>query len=215
MAHNLPKIISTADLTASEARWIALKKAKYLDQDGIERSWEYAERKTRAKTTGVDAVAVFAVIRSKTNAFPTSTIVIEQYRPPIGKFIIGEFFAYLQLIGLVDEGETIETTAIRELHEETGFRADKVLQISPVIVSDPGMSNANMQLAVLSVTLEDKMETPKPQLEAGEHIVTRVVELSKLQEALDGKLYYDREGFVVDARLSHFVSGYTLAHQLK
>lgn len=35
------------------------------------------------------AVAVLAVIRSKTNSFPASTIVIEQYRPPIGKFIIG------------------------------------------------------------------------------------------------------------------------------
>jgi hypothetical protein len=36
------------------------------------------------------AVAVLAMIRSKTNAFPLSTVVIEQYRPPIDKFIIGE-----------------------------------------------------------------------------------------------------------------------------
>lgn len=35
------------------------------------------------------AVAVLAIIRSKTNAFPLSTIIIEQYRPPIDKFIIG------------------------------------------------------------------------------------------------------------------------------
>jgi ADP-ribose pyrophosphatase len=36
------------------------------------------------------AVAVLAMVRSKTNAFPLSTVVIEQYRPPIDKFIIGE-----------------------------------------------------------------------------------------------------------------------------
>jgi hypothetical protein len=35
------------------------------------------------------AVAVLAILRSKTKAFPLSTVVIEQYRPPIDKFIIG------------------------------------------------------------------------------------------------------------------------------
>ena len=35
------------------------------------------------------AVAILAILRSKTNAFPVSTVVIEQYRPPTGNFIIG------------------------------------------------------------------------------------------------------------------------------
>jgi hypothetical protein len=39
------------------------------------------------------AVAVLAMINSKTNAFPLSTVIIEQYRPPIDKFIIGELRA--------------------------------------------------------------------------------------------------------------------------
>jgi ADP-ribose pyrophosphatase len=51
-----------------------------------------------------------------------------------------------------------------------------------------GMTNANMQLAVLNVDLEDKMETPTPKLEVGEHIVTRVVELSRLKDELEGTL---------------------------
>ena len=41
------------------------------------------------------AVAVLAMIRSKTNAFPLSTVVIEQYRPPIDKYIIGELHTEL------------------------------------------------------------------------------------------------------------------------
>ena len=41
--------------------------------------------------------------------------------------------------GLIDEGETAEQAAFRELEEETGFKANSVLQISPVIVSDPGL----------------------------------------------------------------------------
>jgi len=43
------------------------------------------------------------------------------------------------LVGLIDEGETAEEAAIRELREETGFEANRTpLQVSPIIVSDPG-----------------------------------------------------------------------------
>lgn len=38
----------------------------------------------------------------------------------------------------MDEGESAEEAAIRELEEETGFKADKVLETTPLLVSDPG-----------------------------------------------------------------------------
>ena len=42
--------------------------------------------------------------------------------------------------GVIDEGETPEQTAIRELEEETGFKADSVIESSPVVVNDPGIA---------------------------------------------------------------------------
>ena len=42
------------------------------------------------------------------------------------------------MAGLIDNGETPEQAAMRELEEETGYKADGVIESSPVVVSDPG-----------------------------------------------------------------------------
>ncbi|KAI5121949.1 hypothetical protein M0805_002020 [Coniferiporia weirii] len=199
-----PQIVSSRELPASEARWITLKELNWQDQEGKQRKWECAERKTRG-SSGIDAVAILAIIRSAKDAFPPSTVIIEQYRPPVGKFVI-ELPA-----GLIDENETPEQSAIRELEEETGFKADEVIESSPVVVNDPGMTTANMKLIVLGVTFPDQLELSEAKLEDGEHIVKRVVDLTKLYDELQE---YDKKGFAVDARLSHFASGLNLAKQL-
>jgi len=109
---------------------------------------------------------------------------------------------------LIDAEETAEQAAIRELEEETGYKAEKVAESSPVTVSDPGrsrlstveqatvcaashtgcvgMTNANMKLVVLSVPMDDKLETPASRPDEGEHIEKRVISLDKLNAALKG-----------------------------
>lgn len=49
------------------------------------------------------------------------------------------------------------------------------------------MTNANMQLVVLNVLMEDQLTKPEPKLDPGEFIVTKVVEVSKLTAELEGK----------------------------
>ncbi|KAH8104258.1 NUDIX hydrolase domain-like protein [Phellopilus nigrolimitatus] len=198
------KIISSRELPASEARWVTLKELEWQDQEGKQRRWECAERKTRG-SSGIDAVAILAVIQSAKNAFAPSTVIIEQYRPPMDKYII-ELPA-----GLIDGKETAEQAAIRELEEETGFKADRVIEISPITATDPGMTTANMKLAILGVTFPDALELSDAKLDEGEHIVKRVVELHNLYDELQE---YDKKGFVVDARLSHFASGLNFAKRL-
>jgi len=71
--------------------------------DGKTRVWESVER-----VGGRGAAAMLAILR------PSNRIVlVRQFRPPAGRFVI-EIPA-----GLVDEGESVEETAMRELREET------------------------------------------------------------------------------------------------
>jgi len=77
------------------------------------------------------AVAILAILTSPN--MPVSTIIIEQFRPPVDSYVI-ELPA-----GLIDPKETVESTAFRELEEETGYKAESVIDISPLMVCDPGM----------------------------------------------------------------------------
>ncbi|EDR11028.1 uncharacterized protein LACBIDRAFT_316136 [Laccaria bicolor S238N-H82] len=203
MALSIPRVTSTVEMSPAEARRTGGHFETVLNVHLLiyfeKRLWECAERKTR-RSTGIDAVAILALLRSKANAFPLSIVIIEQYRPPIDKFIIElpagrprssslSIHHAHKLQGLIDEGETPEEAAFRELEEETGYKAHKVLEVSPVIVSDPGMTNANMKLVTLEVLLENSLELPEQKLEKGEFIINRVVELARLSEELKGNAF--------------------------
>lgn len=200
-----PKIIGSEDLSPKDAKWVTLKKIHWADPTGKERVWESAERTTRG-SSGIDAVAVLAILRSETNKFPTSTVIIEQYRPPVAKYVV-ELPA-----GLIDDGETPEDAAIRELEEETGFKARDVLESSPMLVADPGMTNANMKLVMVDVPFKGDLEISEQKLDSGEFITRRIVELSKLSEEF---AKYEQKGYVVDAKLAHFAHGYDVARKLQ
>ncbi|KAF1996202.1 hypothetical protein P154DRAFT_443913 [Amniculicola lignicola CBS 123094] len=198
----VPKVTSITALPASEARWIEFHKIAWTDQTGTSRIWEAASRKTRG-SSGVDAVAIQTIIRHPSK--PPSTIIILQYRPPADAICV-EFPA-----GLVDQKETPSDASVRELHEETGYQG-KLLYISPTIVSDPGMSSANMQLATIEVELKEGDKEPEQVLDEGEFIERVVVPLEELFPRLEE---YNAKGMKVDARLWHWAAGLHFATTMR
>ncbi|OIW27121.1 hypothetical protein CONLIGDRAFT_717263 [Coniochaeta ligniaria NRRL 30616] len=198
-----PIITNISDLTPEEAKWITLKKIEYTDQVGKARTWETAARKTRGKA-GVDAVAMGNVLLHPSR--PASTMVVIQYRPPLDSYTV-EWPA-----GLIDAEETAEEAAVREFKEETGYDC-RVLSVSPPQAADPGLSSANMQLAMVEVNLSEGDEEPEQRLEDGEHIQRIVVPLTELYDRLVD--YSKQERMIVAAKLFHFAAGMHFAQTQK
>jgi len=190
-----PKINKISTLSSSEAKWIEFQKVEWTDQEGKPRVWEAAARKTRG-SGGIDAVAIAPILLHPSK--PPSTLIILQYRPPVQAICV-EFPA-----GLIDGDETPETAALRELKEETGYEG-RIVDITPTIVSDPGLTTANMQFAIVEVQLKEGDAEPTQHLENGEHIERLIVPLDQLYEKLMD--LSKEEGKIVDARLFHWAAG--------
>jgi ADP-ribose pyrophosphatase len=92
--------------------------------------WEYASR-----ANDIGAVVVLAEYDGK-------TILVEQLRVPLGRRCI-ELPA--GLVGDQDANATPESTAIKELEEETGFTADRVERLGDFYAS-PGMLSEGFTL---------------------------------------------------------------------
>lgn len=192
--------VTSVEKTTEGGNWIQTRKINYLDPQGKDRVWEMAVRTTRSDTTGIDAVSIVSILK-KPNQLD-HIVLIKQFRPPTAKVVI-ELPA-----GLIDPNETIESTAVRELVEETGYHGTYVKQ-SPPVFSDPGLTNANMVLVWLDVDLtNEKNKLPKPELEDGEFIETFTLPVKGLLESLHQLM--EQEGCTVDARLYHLAVGMSL-----
>lgn len=179
------KAFNKERIIISEGKWLKLEKLVYSDQDRIERNWETA---TRLRTYG--AVAIIAILKPS-----NKIILIRQYRPPAEGYVI-EFPA-----GLIDEGETPECTAVRELREETGYKGTLDTMLPPSF-SSPGLSGEQVYLAFMSIDEKDEANiNPLPELDEGEHVETLIVGLPGLAAFLD-KQY--KNGDLMDTKVLSF-----------
>lgn len=114
-----------------DAKWATLVSITFRDPEGKERLWESAERLTRPKGCDLDAIGVAAILDYPNEPDNTPHIVLQkQWRAPADAVVI-EIPA-----GLMDEGESAEECALRELKEETGY-VGKVIKgsfgVSPIM----------------------------------------------------------------------------------
>ena len=113
--------MSDAEETVWEGKFLAAKRRG---------KWEYVSR-----TRNISAAVILAVDEG-------DVILVEQFRVPLGRLCL-ELPA--GLIGDETEGEAVESAAIRELEEETGYRAARMKDLG-YYHSSPGMVSEGFTL---------------------------------------------------------------------
>jgi len=109
-------------------------------------------------------------------------LMVKQYRPALKQKII-EIPA-----GLVDPNEDIEKAAIRELEEETGYKAKKMTKVCEYFRS-PGISSSKMYIYHAENLIKTKQNLDEDEfLEVLEIDVKDIDEI--LKTPLDGKTIY-------------------------
>ena len=136
------------------SQWMDAVKISYQDEKGEVRSWDCMHRKHHAE-------AVIIIPRMVPSG---RYILIKQFRPPVAAYIL-EFPA-----GLIEPGETVEQTALRELKEETGY-SGRVLDTTPRLFTSPGTLSEACYFVSMEIdeTLEAN-QSPQPTPDSGEFI---------------------------------------------
>ncbi|KAF3818720.1 hypothetical protein GH733_012137, partial [Mirounga leonina] len=151
-----PLLESSTLKLISEGKWVKLEKTTYMDPTGKIRTWETVKRTTR-KGQSADGVAVIPVLQRTLHY--ECIVLVKQFRPPMGGYCL-EFPA-----GLIDDNESPEAAALRELEEETGYKGD-VAECSPAVCMDPGLTNCTTHIVTVTINGDDAENVrPKPKPE--------------------------------------------------
>jgi ADP-ribose pyrophosphatase len=161
--------VSDAEETVWEGKYLAAKRRG---------TWEYVSR-----TRNISAAVILALDEG-------DVILVEQYRVPLGRNCL-ELPA--GLIGDETEGEAVEAAAIRELEEETGYRAGRMKDVG-FYFSSPGMVSEGFTL----LRAEDLTRIGPGGGVEGENIIVHRVPLAGIAAFVAAKR---AEGCAIDVRM--------------
>jgi len=169
-------------------KWLTLEKIHFRDKNSRPREWESVRRNNCPG-------AVVMIVELKPGG---ELILIKQYRPPASSYVI-EFPA-----GLMDKDEAPESTAVRELKEETGYKG-KVLKLLPASYNSPGLTSETVYIALMEADLTlPENRNIVPEREEHEDIEVITVRKDKLADFLEAS---QGEGISIDSKVLSYALG--------
>jgi ADP-ribose pyrophosphatase YjhB (NUDIX family) len=162
---------NVAERTIAQGQWLALKETTLETDDGKRFLWESVDR-VKSKHVAI----VYARL------VPSDRIVlISQYRPVIENRVIA------LPAGFVDSG-TVESEALRELLEETGYTG-VVKSVSPLLVVNSALITDRLQVVEAEIDENDpRNASPRQHLEISEDIETHLVPRKDVRAFLTKKI---------------------------
>lgn len=138
--HERPEIVSNDKVAGT--KWLSLRTIGYNWPRGPARQWDYVTRRKDEEIDlrRADAVVIVALY---TDAIGQRFLIaIKEFRFAVGDFELG------LPAGLIDQGETPEETARRELREETGLEITEILQTSPMLFTSGGLTDESVIMVI-------------------------------------------------------------------
>ena len=184
-----PKIETLAPL--AKTPYLSLYDAAYTNRKGQAKHWMIASRKSEEVLVNqyfhkgeekTDAVVIIA-IHEETKKLA----LIKQFRIPLNDFI------YELPAGLIDAGESVESTIGRELKEETGLNLCEVKNIQDKLYLSAGMTDESV--ALVRCTCTGQVSTDY--LEADETIEPFMVSKEEARELLKSGVKLDIKTYLV------------------
>lgn len=176
----------------SETKFLSLYDASYENKKGVNKHWTIASRKDlntlkeqffNGKEENIDAVIIAALHKES-----KKLVIIKQFRIPLNDYV------YELPAGLVDDNENMETTATRELREETGFELIEINQEKSrrKVYASAGMTDESVAMVYCSCQgkITDKF------LEDDEDIKTILVSQEEAREMLKKEAKMDIRAFM-------------------
>lgn len=172
------KLIKTTKLTNDP--WLNMYSAKYKKGD-LEIDWAFCSRNSEdklvCKTDTVMCNTVVIVPKYNYNG-EECLIMCKEFRFPLNSYI------YSFPAGLVEAGEDVKLSAIRELREEIGAEVSSLRQLTGICYNSEGMSDENVIMYEAEVS-----ELHSQELEESEEISYEIVPIKDLKEYMQGKVF--------------------------
>lgn len=119
-----------------EGRFLHRYNINYVNQDGEQLSYEMVSRRgdidSLDKLRDHRADAVVMIVRDEQDEH---MLLIHEYRMELGRYIYG------LPGGLIEDGESAEDCAKRELEEETGLKLEKIMRVYPPAACTVGIGD--------------------------------------------------------------------------
>lgn len=179
----------------TDLKHLNLFSISYEDRENCDKKWIFASRSTRLNPIGHEYLRPDAVVIVPYHKQTQKIVLIKEFRVVLGGYQYG-FPA-----GLIDKGESVEKTGIRELFEETGLAVIQVIKKSPAVFSSSGMTDESICL----LYVECEGDASNRFNEASEEIEVVMVSQEQALELLkDDTIKFDVKTWII---LNSFATG--------